>query len=203
MRTYEELLAAQTELAHFNPNHDPRNGQFSKSSGSSAPLTKSEMKKVKQFEKAMASGNRAAAMYLGSARMLDYVSKSGDLARHNYKKLAANYYDLAEEHRSKMDKYLKKLNKQGVETHVSNKADLDRMASELGKAIKKRGLGYVVDTKAIEQIISHVNVPIKDLPINYVSSGQDFINKALHDPAMLSSTIGSNLASTGGMRPYR
>jgi hypothetical protein len=30
MRTYEELLAAQTELAHFNPNHDPRNGQFTK-----------------------------------------------------------------------------------------------------------------------------------------------------------------------------
>lgn len=33
MRTYEELLAAQTELAHFNPNHDPRNGQFAKSVG--------------------------------------------------------------------------------------------------------------------------------------------------------------------------
>ena len=33
MRTYEELLAAQTELAHFNPNHDPRNGQFSKAVG--------------------------------------------------------------------------------------------------------------------------------------------------------------------------
>lgn len=31
MRTYEELLAAQTELAHFNPNHDPKNGQFTKS----------------------------------------------------------------------------------------------------------------------------------------------------------------------------
>lgn len=33
MRTYEELLASQTELAHFNPNHDPRNGQFAKGHG--------------------------------------------------------------------------------------------------------------------------------------------------------------------------
>ena len=31
MRTYEELLAVQTELAHFNPNHDPSNGQFASS----------------------------------------------------------------------------------------------------------------------------------------------------------------------------
>lgn len=33
VKTYEELLAAQTELAHFNPNHDPKNGQFAKKSG--------------------------------------------------------------------------------------------------------------------------------------------------------------------------
>lgn len=31
--TYEELLAAQTELAHFNPNHDPSTGQFAKKAG--------------------------------------------------------------------------------------------------------------------------------------------------------------------------
>lgn len=31
MRTYEELLAAHTELAHFNPNHDPSNGRFASS----------------------------------------------------------------------------------------------------------------------------------------------------------------------------
>ena len=32
-RTYEELLAAQTELAHFNPFHNPKNGQFAKGHG--------------------------------------------------------------------------------------------------------------------------------------------------------------------------
>ena len=42
-RTYEELLAAQTELAHFNQNHDPRNGQFAKGhSGSSTSSNKSK-----------------------------------------------------------------------------------------------------------------------------------------------------------------
>ena len=49
MRTYEELIAAQTELAHFNQNHDPRNGQFAKGHGgtnSSASFTKKEKKTV-------------------------------------------------------------------------------------------------------------------------------------------------------------
>ena len=34
MRTYEELIAAQTELMHFNPNHDPKTGRFAKSTTS-------------------------------------------------------------------------------------------------------------------------------------------------------------------------
>ncbi len=33
VKTYEELIAAQTELAHFNPNHDPDSGQFAKKAG--------------------------------------------------------------------------------------------------------------------------------------------------------------------------
>lgn len=32
-RTYEDLLAAQTELMHFNPFHNPKNGQFAKKNG--------------------------------------------------------------------------------------------------------------------------------------------------------------------------
>lgn len=35
MRTYEELLAAQTELAHFNKYHDPKTGQFASKNGGS------------------------------------------------------------------------------------------------------------------------------------------------------------------------
>ena len=38
-RTYEELLAAQTELMRFNPNHDNL-GRFAKRIGGSKPITK-------------------------------------------------------------------------------------------------------------------------------------------------------------------
>lgn len=38
-RTYEDLLAAQTELAHFNPNND-KLGRFAKRIGGSKPITK-------------------------------------------------------------------------------------------------------------------------------------------------------------------
>ena len=38
-RTYEELLAAQTELAHFNPFHNPKNGQFAKKNGGVSSLS--------------------------------------------------------------------------------------------------------------------------------------------------------------------
>lgn len=39
MITYEQMLASQTELAHFNANHDPRNGQFAKGHGGSSSLS--------------------------------------------------------------------------------------------------------------------------------------------------------------------
>jgi len=38
-RTYEELLATQTELAHFNPFHNPKNGQFAKGHGGSSSVS--------------------------------------------------------------------------------------------------------------------------------------------------------------------
>ena len=43
-RTYEELLAAQTELAHFNPNHDPMTGRFMEKRGGS--FTRDESVKI-------------------------------------------------------------------------------------------------------------------------------------------------------------
>lgn len=38
-RTYEDLLAAQTYLAHFNPFHNPKNGQFAKKNGGVSSLS--------------------------------------------------------------------------------------------------------------------------------------------------------------------
>lgn len=196
-------------LAHFNSNHDPDTGQFSSNkSGSSA---KKEMKKVKKFEKAMASGNRAAGMYYASAAALEKVVNSKGLSKLNAKKAAADLYDLAEQHRSKMNKYLDKLNKQGVKTTVSNKADLDRLASELGKVIKKRGFGYKVNAKDIDKIITNVKVPIKDLPINYITSGRNFVNDAyVHNTAgwqaarqaITDANRAMSLAVTAGTNPF-
>lgn len=47
-RTYEELLASQTELAHFNPFHNPKNGQFAKKRGGDP----SRKEAVKRYSKA-------------------------------------------------------------------------------------------------------------------------------------------------------
>lgn len=45
-RTYEELLAAQTELAHFNKYHDPNTGQFTSGNGVSSRKAAKEEKKL-------------------------------------------------------------------------------------------------------------------------------------------------------------
>lgn len=45
VKTYEELLAAQTELAHFNPNHDPKTGKFAKTNNTSSVDDKTDRKK--------------------------------------------------------------------------------------------------------------------------------------------------------------
>lgn len=90
-RTYEELLASQTELAHFNPNHDPRNGQFAKGhSGSSTSSTKSKTsgksqekykrdpeESKKTIKKAVAIG---AASAVGLTLMRAALVKAGNTA---------------------------------------------------------------------------------------------------------------------------
>ena len=48
MRTYEELLSAQTELAHFNPNHDPDTGRFIGNMSVAQILTPSSQKRMKK-----------------------------------------------------------------------------------------------------------------------------------------------------------
>ena len=59
-RTYEELIAAQTELAHFNSNHDPRNGQFAK--GHSGPSTNGNAPKKKLTQEQFNRLGTAAAV---------------------------------------------------------------------------------------------------------------------------------------------
>lgn len=47
-RTYEEMLASQTELAHFNPNHDPSTGRFAKSRFGQAMSKRKEHREMKR-----------------------------------------------------------------------------------------------------------------------------------------------------------
>ena len=47
-RTYEEMLASQAELMHFNPNHDPSTGRFSKSKFGKAIATRKEHREMKK-----------------------------------------------------------------------------------------------------------------------------------------------------------
>lgn len=60
MRTYEELLAAQTELAHFNPNHDPKDGKFAKKNGGSASVRKNSQSPSKKKDTKAAKVARKA-----------------------------------------------------------------------------------------------------------------------------------------------
>lgn len=46
--TYEEMLASQTELAHFNQNHDPSTGRFSKSKFGKAMAKRKEHSEMKK-----------------------------------------------------------------------------------------------------------------------------------------------------------
>lgn len=48
MRTYEELLASQTELAHFNQNHDPSTGQFAKAGSGTSTKEKVQASRHRQ-----------------------------------------------------------------------------------------------------------------------------------------------------------
>ena len=83
MKTYEELLAAQTELAHFNPNHDPDNGQFtdkkvrrgSKNVQPDKPSDISEQIKNKRLEDAYGAGLKTISDPNGTKDNINSSSK--------------------------------------------------------------------------------------------------------------------------------
>lgn len=72
LRTYEELLAAQTELAHFNANHDPKNGQFAKghsvSSNGNSPKKKMTQEQFNRLGTAAVVATVAAAKSYASQK---------------------------------------------------------------------------------------------------------------------------------------
>ena len=81
MRTYEELLAAQTELIHFNPNHDPKTGRFAKNTTSMGlkNLKRAKTSNLKKWGTSPENNVLYIAGYSGSGKSTTALS----LARKN------------------------------------------------------------------------------------------------------------------------
>ena len=87
-RTYEELLAVQTELAHFNQNHDPRNGQFAKGHSGSSNKSKTSGKVQEKHKRDPEESNKmikkaatiGAASAVGLTLMRAALVKAGNTA---------------------------------------------------------------------------------------------------------------------------
>ena len=63
---YEDMLAAQTELAHFNPFHNPKNGQFAKKNGGASSSSLSPRGKQIAKRAGVAAGVMAGASALAT-----------------------------------------------------------------------------------------------------------------------------------------
>lgn len=138
MRTYEELLVAQTELAHFNKYHDPKTGQFASGNGvSSRKATKEEKKFAKQEAKLTMYRELAKQAYSGSADAISYLNSDSKRERKEAGAYAARYYELGEVYKRKAEKQLEKINKNGTRMLMSS---LDPYSKAVGDAFIKRSL---------------------------------------------------------------
>lgn len=135
MRTYEELLAAQTELAHFNPNHDPLTGRFSANSGASTngATNKYEKKIAKRMTKA--------------SKVAEMVSKQVDAAYDNMakgrsgfvdKNMATYLYDNAVRQYQKLDKLIAKCEPKGITMEGQSWKDFNKQRIDLGNRFVER-----------------------------------------------------------------
>ena len=114
-RTYEELLAAQTELAHFNPNHDPNTGQFA----SVKFATYKAKKDAKEFARAKMFYGEGA----GNRRKLISATVKERSKDPKYKEAFDRYYS-----------------EQDMSKHASA-AKAERRTKDVGKAAGKTARG--------------------------------------------------------------
>lgn len=138
MRTYEELLAAQTELVHFNKYHDPNTGQFASGNEvSSRKAAKEENKLSKQEAKLIMYRESAKKAYDSSANALSYMNTDKKKQRKEAGAAAARFYEMGEIYRQKAEKQLEKINKNGTRILMSS---LDPYSKAVGEAFIKRSL---------------------------------------------------------------
>lgn len=218
-------------LCHFNPNHDPRNGQFT--SSGNRTNAKRELRKIERFERAMNTGRTALDNYARAANALSYLDSDNKRIRISGKRGAAILFETAEHQRSRMEKQLSKLEKQGVKIRIPDKIELDRYGKQLSKIIQERSFGakilsymkpgltkdgslkYKVDEEAFKKYRAFADTLIKDLPahtvdvglteLNHLNTNQNLmqmsINQAATQAAIQASNQAMSLAMTGGMNP--
>lgn len=140
-RTYEELLAAQTELAHFNSHHDPTNGQFTSGSGSGSSSSRKAQRADKKFAKQEAKltlyRESAKEAYNRTANALTYMTSDNKKERKEAGKYAAWMFELGETYKKKAEKQLEKINKDGDRILMSS---LDPYSQAVGDAFVKRSV---------------------------------------------------------------
>ena len=138
MRTYEELLAAQTSLAHFNKYHDPETGQFASGNGvSSRKAAKEEKKFAKQEGKLTQYRELAKEAYNRSANAISYLNSDSRREKKEARNLATWYYELGEIYKQRAEKQLEKINKNGTRMLMSS---LDPYSKAVGDAFIKRSI---------------------------------------------------------------
>lgn len=148
MRTYEELLAAQTELAHFNPNHDPNIGRFSANSGTSSngDTAKYEKKIAKRMTKAADFASSTSAVVDEAYKQManggsSFVSKN----------TASYFYDQTLRQYKKLDKLIAKCEPKGITMEGKSWEDFNKQRIDLGnnfieRATSDKALRKIIDT---------------------------------------------------------
>ncbi|MBO7452146.1 MAG: hypothetical protein J6U54_17595 [Clostridiales bacterium] len=125
-------------LSHFNPNHDPNNGQFAKNpSGKSSKQAKAEKKFAKQNHDLTLYREAAKEAYNRSANALTYLDSEKKSERRDAGDYAARMYEIGEMYKKKAEKKLKEINKDGTKVMMSS---LDPYSVAIGEAFVKRSL---------------------------------------------------------------
>lgn len=125
-------------LAHFNKNHDPRNGQFAKGSGGSSTKTqKKEEKLEKQEKKATLFSEAAKEAYGRSATALQYLNDDKRKVRRSAEAEALRMYEIGEHYKKRAERMLKKINKNGERMTIPS---LDRHKQDIRQAFIERSI---------------------------------------------------------------
>lgn len=172
-KTYEELLAAQTELVHFNPYHDSSNGQFTNKSGTAPNISKRKMKK------AYIEAHNKMADRMNNEEGEKIRAKKLSVEEHNKQWIETQNRILDEELRKATQKYSKKEDRSGKKALTNRQKTKIRNAVIAGAAV---ATGSFVINKTLTSIgsaaLNEAGVPIELKP-SALAIGGKFLKTGL------------------------